>query len=130
MKIQANLNGNLQANIDLKEPVILPENELKIICNSDIYNISTLLLYAKNGEKEIKVKFKPSREVDLSELLFPGIIEIEISMLVKSEVVKTWRVQDIIVKDIHPQYEIIPEIAEIKEAMKEVYEVFKRNNLI
>ena len=130
MKINISLNGNTQALIDFNEPVVLPESELKLNFNSSIYNLSTLHISARNGEQGKNVKINPGTECDISDLLFPGVIEIEISMLRKGEAVKTWRVQDIHVKEIEHRFEIIPEIAEIREALKEIKEILVKNNML
>lgn len=130
MIINLTLNQNTQGKIDFTEPLILPENELIFKLNSNVYNLSTVLFSARNGEKEIKAKLVPPYEVDLTELLFAGRIETEISLLSKGEVVKTWRIQDIVIKDTNHTYEAIPEIEFIKGAIRELNEKLKRNNII
>ena len=136
MIINAKLNANTQATVDITEAIILPENELKIACSTDIYTIYTLFVSARNGEKEIKQKIKKPFVADLSSLLMPGRIEIEISSINNGEIVKSWRVADILVKDVNHTYNIIPEIAElheeingIKSTVKELYELIKHDQL-
>lgn len=130
MKIQLTLNGNTQALVDLQEPLILPEKELVLSFDSDIYNLTTLHVGAKNGEQGMFAKLNPDAEFDITPLLIPGVLEIDISMLKKGEVVKTWRVPDIFVKDINHSFEITPEIAEIMGALKEIKEILKKNNML
>lgn len=129
MKLTLTLNGNTQALVDLQEPIVLPENELVLSFDSDIYNLTTLHVGARNGEQGMFAKLNPGAEFDITPLLIPGVIEIDISMLKKGEVVKTWRAPDIFVKDINHTFEITPEIAEIRGALKEITEILKKNNL-
>ena len=130
MKLKVTLNGNTQALVDLHEPIVLPENELVLSFGSDIYNLSTLHVGARNGEQEMFAKLNPGAEFDITPLLIPGVLEIDVSMLKKGEAVKTWRVPDIFIKDINHRFEITPEIAEIRGALKEITEILKKNNLL
>ena len=130
MTIKVSLNGNTRALIDFNEPIVLPENKLVLSFGSDIYNLSTLHVGVKNGEQVMFAKLNPGAEFDITPLLIPGVIEIDISMLKKGEVVKTWRVPDIFVKDINHSFEVTPEIAEIRGALKEITEILKKNNLL
>lgn len=130
MKLKIKLNGNTQGLVDLTEPILLPESKLELEFSSDLYTFGILLVSAKNGKKERKRKLSKPFTMDISELLYPGAIEIEISMISKAEVVKRWRLQDIYIKEIEHKYEIIPEIAEMKGAIKEITEILKKNNLM
>ena len=130
MNLTISLNGNTQALVDLQEPIILPEKELILSFSSDIYNLTTLHVGAKNGEQGMFAKLNPDAEFDITPLLIPGVIEIDISMLKKGEVVKSWRVPDIFIKDINHSFEVTPEIAEIRGAIKEITEILKKNNLL
>ncbi len=137
MKIDIKLNGNTRACSSMNEPLILPENELKCVFSSDIYTFYTLLLSVRNGEKIKQYKLTSNFEVDLTEFLCPGIIEMEISQIVKGEVVKTWSVPYLAIKQISHSFEITPEIAEIKKeiestklSIKELYALLKNQNLI
>lgn len=123
------LSANTLVGTEIKQ-ILLPENSLKLKFNSNLYRLSTLLVSARNGNKEIKKKLEKPFEIDLTELLFPGRIECEISLIEKCEAVKTWRMQDVIVKEINHKYEPIPEIEELKGAVKEIVKILKENNLM
>lgn len=123
------LTSNTLCGEDIQE-VLLPQNELKVKFTSSLYSLENLYITAKNGEKEVKFKAKYPYEVDLKELLFPGRIQTEISLLSGTTPVKTWRMQDIIIKEINHQYKAIPEIEELKGAVKEITAILKKNNLM
>lgn len=129
MTYNINLSGNSLCGIDMST-IVLPEEKLTFSFSSSIYCINTLHVSARNGEREIVKKLVKPFDIDLSELLFPGIIECEVSLLCGSEVVKTWMVQDLLVKEVLHKYEVVPEIEAIRGAVKEISEILKKNNLI
>ena len=128
MTLDINLSANSLCGIDCPD-ILLPENGLMLKFNSEVYCINLLHISARNGDKVVEVKLKRPFELDLSELLFPGIIECDISMVCGSEVVKTWRLQDLYIKDINHRYEVVPELEILKGAIKEISEILKKNNL-
>lgn len=128
MTLNINLSGNTLCGIDCPE-ILLPEQEMKLKFNSEVYCINLLHISARNGDKVVEVKLKRPFEIDLSELLFPGTIECDISMVCGTEVVKTWRLQDLYIKDINHRYEVVPELEILKGAIKEISEILKKNNL-
>ena len=137
MIINANLNNNTLGLVDLTEPLLLPEKELKIGFKSNVYSLTTLLASAKNGEQGIKQKIIGSTLFDLTSLLFPGTIEMEVSLMSKGEPVKTWRLADIVIKDVNPTYKVIPELSILQEqidnlkgAIAELTGLLRKNNII
>ena len=98
----------------LNEPVILPDT-LTVRISSGCYQIDTLLISVKNGEKTGKFKLhKDDKLIDLKEFLFAGKIEMTVAMLVAGEPVKKWSVEPIIIKDAGIETEAVPEIEELK----------------
>lgn len=121
MKTTITLNGSACALCDLQEPILLPETlELSFI--SSVYKMSNLVLLVtvKNGDvqKQYKASAKNDYTIDVSELLFLGSLDIEISACTKSEPVKTWRVPSLFVKEIKHEMALIPEIEELKAQIK------------
>jgi hypothetical protein len=114
------LNAGSCAMLDAFEPIILP-NEVEIEFNSSHYKLNTLAITAKNGDiKERFVLDKAPYKIALKEVLRAGRVELEISNVIAGEIVKTWRVPDIILKEINHQFEVIPEIEELKTELAKV----------
>lgn len=108
------LNAGSCAMLDAFEPIILP-NEVEIEFNSSHYKLNTLAITAKNGDiKERFVLDKAPYKIALKEAVKAGRIELEISNVIAGEVVKSWRVPDIILKEVEHNFAVIPEIEEIK----------------
>ena len=137
MEIKVYLRGNTQAQADISEPVILPENELVLAFESDVYKLTTLLLSVRNDTEGKQYKIKSPFKADIAEFLTPSVIDAEVSLISKGEVVKTWREPSITIKEVKATYELTPEIAELRiadakqqEAIKELYGLLKNQNLI
>ena len=115
------LNGSSCALCDLKEPILLPET-LELKFNSNVYKLANLVLIVtvKNGDvqKQFKASEKNNFTIDVSEILFLGSLDIEISACTKSEPVKTWRVPSLFVKEIKHEMALIPEIEEMRAQLK------------
>lgn len=114
MQKQITLNAGSMARLEKNEPFVLPDT-LEIEFNSTVYRLNTLAITAKNGDATEKFKLtqKPYK-IELKDVLKAGRVELEISSLVLGEVVKSWRVPDIIIKEVEHTFEAIPEIEELK----------------
>lgn len=137
MILNAKLNGNTLALLDNNETIILPENELIIALSTDVYTLYTLVITAKNDKRKLQFKTSDKHEIDLTELLTPGVIEIEISNIRKGEAVKSWRIENIYIKEIEHKFEIVPEISELqnqiketKGAIAELVSLLQKNNIV
>lgn len=122
--MQITLNTGSLATADLKEPLVLPDTlDFEIV--SPVYRLNTLVLTARNGDvvEQIKLDKKPFKN-ELKKTLFAGKIEIEISSIVSGEAVKSWRVPDIIVKEINYTFQVIPEIEELKNEISKLKQGF------
>lgn len=122
--MQITLNAGSLATTDFKEPIVLPDT-LDINIISPVYVLDTLVLTAKNGAiiEQVKLNEKPYK-TSLKKVLRAGKIEIEISLLVKGDIVKTWRVPDIIIKETKYTFEAIPEIEELKNEISKLKQGF------
>lgn len=137
MEINAKLNGNTLALLEGDTTIILPEDKLILVLDSSIYTLYTLVITARNGDNVKRFKTSDRHEIDLTDLLAPGVIEIEISNIRKGEPVKSWRIENLFVKEINHKFEIVPEIENIHQqikdvsgAIKELYSQLKNNNII
>lgn len=118
MKITLN-TGSL-ATTDLKEPFVLPDTfEIEIV--SPIYKLDTLVLSARNGQarEQVKLSQKPFKTV-LKDTIRGGRLELEISNVVAGEITKTWRIPDVILKEVEHTFEAIPEIEELKREISTI----------
>ncbi len=112
MKITLN-TGSL-AMLDSNEPFVWPDT-LDIEIVSPVYRLESVAISTKNnGEaKKYTLKQKPFN-LSLKDLK-AGRLELEISALVNGEPVKSWRVPDIILKEVNHTFEAIPEIEALKK---------------
>jgi hypothetical protein len=131
------LNGNTLAETDIKEALVLPLDSLKLAFSSSVYRLSPLIVGVYDGEKTKQYKIKAPFELDLSEFIKPGAIEITVSMTINTTVVKEWRVPTIYIKQIEQSFVATDEIIELREkltetrkALSELTEILKNNNLI
>lgn len=136
MTININLTSRSLAKIDERK-IILPENEVFIHFTSSLYSLGTLVVTVKNSE--FKKQYKTTGEpIDISVLCTrAGTVEIEVSMVINCEPVKTWRIEPLILCEINHKFEAIPEIEQlkleinnVKAAIKEVAYLVKENETI
>lgn len=107
------LNAGSLAMLDSNEPFVLPDT-LDIEIVSPVYRLESVSISARNnGEtKKYTLKQKPFN-LSLKDLK-AGRLELEISALVNGEPVKSWRVPDIILKEVNHTFEAVPEIEALK----------------
>ena len=72
LKIKVNLGAITLATMDLAEPVILPENELVLAFESDVYRLGELLLSVRNVSQGKQYKIRS--EHDIKEFFTPSSI--------------------------------------------------------
>lgn len=125
MNINVDLTQTTLAMADITEPIVLPEDELILNFSSNIYNVKSLIVTVKNSEKKQQYKLKNCEPLDISAFLFGGILQIEISAILKGHVIKTWRIPDIFIKEVEHKFGLIPEIAEINRKFDELYKALK-----
>lgn len=125
MNIELKLTQATTAISKSIETIILPEDNLIFNISTDVYDIKTLIITARNGKKEKQFKVIDFKPLDLTEFLIGGILQLEISAILKGHVIKTWRVPDITIKEVEHFFMVIPEIERLKmeydAKFKEVY---------
>jgi hypothetical protein len=125
MNIDIKLTQATTAISNTIETIILPEDCLVFNISTDVYDIKTLVVSAKNGKKEKQFKIIDFKPLDLTEFLIGGVLQLEISAILKGHVIKTWRVPDITIKEVEHFFMVIPEIERLKmeydAKFKEVY---------
>ena len=139
--IKIKLNANNLAQCSLKKAIVIPCG-VELVFDSIMYNLDCMELVVtirnamQNEIKQYSVK-NDEHKVDISDSIKEGELEVEISAHVNGEVTKTWRIPNIIVKQIKCKFELIPELESIKselrdtkKAIRELVDQLKTNNIL
>ena len=135
--INIKLGGNSLAKWDFENPIIVPEN-LFLAFTTKVYKIENLHLMVTVKNKttgrveQFKADSSNNHTVDITTMVEMGELEVEISSYVTmcGERTKTWRIPNIVCKQIDADFEVIPELHEIRGAITEVKGILELNNLI
>ena len=111
------------------------EREAYTICNEpleievdgkydNLYGICTM------GNERKVIKVRDGRLIIPPEFLAPGILYINFRQVENGEPTKRWNVEQVTIRSLDDKYEVIPELVTIKKAIKELYRLVKKNNLI
>ena len=134
MNICIELNARNPARVS--EVILLPEDEVKLSFSSGVYVLDNLVISCKKGNNTKKYK-TTGAAIDLSDLCTSaGRIDIEVSLVVGAEVVKEWRVEPLLIKEIDHSFVPIPEfehmreeIATMKGAIRELKTIVENNEM-
>ena len=101
--------------IPAPEAVILPDG-VDLSLTSDIYCLGTAVVCIRRGGETIfRYKLTGGETVDVSDaFLFAGTAEIEITLIAKGEVAKTFRVTPFAVKEVGGTFSLLPEYKALK----------------
>jgi hypothetical protein len=115
MTITINLTAS--STVRLGESIVLPE-EVKIKFSSTVYALGVLVGRASTADGFIDFKTR-GEEVDVSEICKKaGTVNISVSLVVKGEAVKTWKIETLYLKEIAHEVVATPEIEAMKERIK------------
>ena len=103
-----------------EEPLILPENELKLIFTSRHYTGLNLKIFARINGKTTAYNASANEVVDLTRILQAGVLEIEIKHFVKGEMVKRWEISPIIIKEEVPSFVLREMLGELEARVEEL----------
>ena len=105
--------------IPAPEAVILPDG-VDLSLTSDIYCIGTAVVCIRRGGETIfRYKLTGGETVDVSDaFLFAGTAEIEITLIAKGEVAKTFRVTPFAVKEVGGTFSLLPEYKALKSEVE------------
>lgn len=95
----------LHGRLSDREPFIMAENETLTLEFKSDYILSDLLISIKNGDTVKQYKSSGVLFAVPKEVCFAGALEISISLLKSAEVVKTWNVAPILIKEINAGFE-------------------------
>ncbi len=105
--------------IPAPEAVILPDG-VDLSLASDIYCLGTAVVcIRRGGETVFRYKLTGGETVDVSDaFLFAGTAEIEITLIAKGEVAKTFRVTPFAVKEVGGSFALLPEYKALKSEVE------------
>lgn len=105
--------------IPAPEAVILPDG-VDLSLTSDIYCLGTAIVcIRRGGETVFRYKLTGGETVDVSDaFLFAGTAEIEITLIAKGEVAKTFRVTPFAVKEVGGTFSLLPEYKALKSEVE------------
>lgn len=105
--------------IPAPEAVILPDG-VDLSLTSDIYCLGTAVVCIRRGGETIfRYKLTGGETVDVSDaFLFAGTAEIEITLIAKGEVAKTFRVTPFAVKEVGGSFSLLPEYKALKNEVE------------
>lgn len=114
MKIEIPLLGNPRIRLDTGI-IPLPENNVSIVFTSNIYKLVTLVGKVITEYDTFSFKVTDNESIDISDLCKKaGTVTIIVSLVAHGEVLKTWNIEPIILKEIDHQIYATPEIDELK----------------
>lgn len=137
MRIDIQLGSNNLAKSSLEESIMLPEKEMELAFHSDIYQLENikLMVTIRNRMTGKEYQFKTDAEdkhiANVSEALECGELELEVSSyIIDGSTTKTWRVPNIVLRQVEAQFEVIPELEELRRAFGEIKLILEKNNLL
>lgn len=93
-----NIQLNYETRVRAENSITLP-TEGEIIFTSSTYKLTELVIVAKNGEKRVKGKTK-NGVFDISPLLFAGVLEMSVHLIVNGVPAKKWDIVPIILREV------------------------------
>jgi hypothetical protein len=113
-----------------REPFIVADNETLSLTFESDYKLSELLISLINGETVKQYKSSGNSFTVPSDLCKAGTLEIVVKLMKSGEVVKTWNVAPIIVKEINEGFEAYDVIYALEERIIALEEKAHSHNVI
>ncbi len=108
-----NIELNYETRARADESVITLPIDGKITLSSRTYKLDELVIVARNGDKTLKAKTKDGT-VDITPLLFAGLIEMSVHLIVKGHPAKKWDIVPIILREVDNSLCAFDEIEELR----------------
>lgn len=110
----------------VEEPILLPEQEVKMAFTSKEYApFDYLKVFINHNGRLYAHNVAFDQEIDLTPILKAGVLEINVKAVVKSEVVKSWEIVPIIVKEVTPDFVLTDLLKEYEERISALEEQHK-----
>ena len=126
MKLTLYKNGSAYFE---KEAFVLCDEPLKIEIVADP-EFDNLYAVCDNNKAHLPYKIKDGMLTIPPSFMSPGELRITLQQVTNGEVVKRWNAERVTIKGLDGKHELIPELVLVKEAIKELYELVKKNNNI
>lgn len=125
MKVTIDLPTIGVAKMPVDGGLVLPDN-LEIEFTSS-YAIPELVVFARNGEKSEKAKITDARYTVPDSLMVAGVIEIEVAMIARGELVKRWAVEPLAIREVNGEFTAF---AAFREMQEQIQELLRRTEII
>jgi hypothetical protein len=111
------------------------EKEAFVICGEPLVievdsAYDNLYAVCHTEQTHLPIKVKDGVLTIPPSLMIPGEMSITFKQIVNGEVIKVWHSERVTLKGLGEEYEVIPELVTIKMAIKELYKLVRKNNLI
>ena len=126
MKLTLYKNGSAYFE---KEVFVLCDEPLQIEISADP-EFDNLYAVCDNNKAHLPYKIKDGMLTIPPSFMSPGELRITLQQVKNGEVVKRWNAERVTIKALDGKHELIPELVVVKEAIKELYELVKKNNNI
>ena len=113
-----NIQLNYETRVRAESSITLPTDG-EIIFTSSTYKLTELVIVAKNGEKRVKGKTK-NGVFDISPLLFAGVLEISVHLIVNGVPAKKWDIVPIVLREVDNSLCAFDEIEELRARVAEL----------
>lgn len=125
MKVTIDLPKIGVAKMPIDGGLVLPDN-LEIEFTSS-YAIPELVVFARNGGKSEKTKITDARYTVPDSLMVAGVIEIEVAMIARGELVKRWAVEPLAIREVNGEFTAF---AAFREMQEQIQELLRRTEII
>lgn len=125
----------LYVGYGIYEDKVILKDDSDLLINVE-YNLlrDTYLVYqATNGKEKRTYKIENNHFILPNKFLLPGKIEITIDLVCNKQIIKRFKIEDLIIKELDKQIECIPQIEDLEEqvleARKEIGQIKNQLNL-
>lgn len=107
---------------------VLKESEnLVVVFDYEIPEKTSLFVTISNGMDTIQGSVKNSEIIINNSFLKAGNLKFKVDLLLKGQVIKEYKVEDLIVKEIDGEIKVIPQIEEMKQCIEDTKKMLEEN---
>ena len=104
---------------DYASGIVLPEEEVRL-CFSSKYLLPELLISMKNGNIREQRKSRDGTVSIPSSLLFPGLLEIDVSLILRGQTVRRWSISPLLLKTIDGDFTAFDAVEQMQKDIEEL----------
>ncbi|MGN0743908.1 MAG: hypothetical protein ACI4MZ_01350 [Christensenellales bacterium] len=113
MEIQITLDKH-SGRLSKREPFLLAENEDVLISVKSNISLKNVIINFKNGDDMAQTKLEDCRCVVPKKVVKPGVLDCEVNLCARGNIVKTYIVEPIVLYSVPPNFEGHPEFDLLK----------------